>query len=450
MKAVSVANGSGIRRLLNNRVSGLRVSPTVGINDISNQLIKDGKFVYKFGLGQSPFPVPSCVTQALSASSAQKDYLPAQGLLKLRENIAAYQNERNRRCRKTEYEASSIDASEVFVGPGSKELIFILQLVYYGDLVLQSPCWVSYGPQAKIIGRSINYIRSTIDTQWKICPTDLRAYFEKEGADKPRILILNYPSNPTGQIYTDSELSAIADVCREFGAIVLSDEIYSSLTYDNDSSAYTSISHYYPEGTIILDGISKWCGAGGWRLGYFIIPKQLQWLSNAMKTVASETFTSVSAPIQHAAIAAYDGHFENAEIQQYLTASKQVLKRISNEVVDGLRAYDVDVLHPKGGFYCYGRINKTKKGKLLQQELYEHDEEAMREYVMEKFFEDMLKESGVAVLPGHYFGSRVDRLCFRLSFVNFDGEKALRQPDDESLYDNIYRGVEALGQYLSQ
>ena len=122
-------------------------------------------------------------------------------------------------------------------------------------------------------------------------------------ATDPGFLILNYPNNPTGVTYTRDELSDLAAVARERNLLVISDEIYAMTHFSGD---HVSIATYYPEGTIISTGLSKWCGAGGWRLGIAAFPLDCAELLRFVAILASETFTSVSAPIQFAAIRAYE------------------------------------------------------------------------------------------------------------------------------------------------
>ena len=119
---------------------------------------------------------------------------------------------------------------------------------------------------------------------------------------KTQVLILTYPDNPTGLTYSSEELKALSEVARKHQIIIISDEIYGRTDF-NDS--HCSMARYYPEGTIISTGISKWAGAGGWRLGFFVFSKELSWLREAMTNIASETYTSVSAPIQYAACSAF-------------------------------------------------------------------------------------------------------------------------------------------------
>ena len=139
---------------LNPNVQGLGVSATVAINDLSNELRRQGREIFKLGLGESPFPVPAPVVEALRHAASRKHYLPVNGLLSLREAVA----EHHRR-----HFGLDCDPDDVLIGPGSKELMFLLQLVYYGDLIIPSPSWVSYAPQAKIIGRDIHWLRTSFD-----------------------------------------------------------------------------------------------------------------------------------------------------------------------------------------------------------------------------------------------------------------------------------------------
>ena len=119
---------------LNLNVRGLPLSATLRINEISNQMIREGRHVFKLGLGQSPFPVPAPVEEELKANAFQKDYLPVLGLFELRKAVSAYF---------ARTQAVTYGFDNIMVGPGSKELMFILQLVYYGDLVIPTPSWVS-------------------------------------------------------------------------------------------------------------------------------------------------------------------------------------------------------------------------------------------------------------------------------------------------------------------
>ena len=129
---------------LNLNIRGISQSPTLAINELSKQLRAKGKHVYRMGLGQPPFPVPSTVVEALKMHAHEKDYLAVNGLDILRKAVARFHRQ---------IDDVDISPRNVLIGPGSKELMFLLQLVYYGDIILPTPCWVSYAPQAKIVGR---------------------------------------------------------------------------------------------------------------------------------------------------------------------------------------------------------------------------------------------------------------------------------------------------------
>lgn len=128
------------------------LSATLWINELSNKLKKEGKTVYKLGLGQSPFPVPRSVVEELKVNAHQKDYLEVAGLSELREAVADYHSRRNNIQR---------NANNVLIGPASKKLMFLLQFTYYGDLLIPTPSWMSYAPQAFFIGRQIHWINTT-------------------------------------------------------------------------------------------------------------------------------------------------------------------------------------------------------------------------------------------------------------------------------------------------
>ena len=144
---------------LNLNVRGLSQSATLGVNKRSTEIQNAGGQVFRLGLGQSPFPVPQVVVEALQANAHQKDYMPVKGLHELREAIAKHHR------RKQHVDCS---AEDVLVGPGSKELMFLLQLVYYGDLVIPTPTWVSYAPQAHIIGRQIRWVPTRQENDWRM------------------------------------------------------------------------------------------------------------------------------------------------------------------------------------------------------------------------------------------------------------------------------------------
>lgn len=392
------------RFAINLNVRGIQPSATLRINELSNQLRAEGRDIIKLGLGQSPFPVPERVVAALQDNAHQKDYLPVKGLKALRESISGYIN-RTERMRCT--------WEDVLIGPGSKELLFILQLAYYGDLLIPRPSWVSYAPQARIIGRSVHWLPTHAENNWQLTAEELDIIC-RDDPSRPRILILNYPSNPTGCTYTDDQLLAIANVARKYKLILLSDEIYGEVQFNGK---HKSIARYYPEGTIISTGMSKWLGAGGWRLGTFIFPKELRPLQDAMAIIASETYTATSAPIQYAAITAFNG---GDDIDHYLQQSRRVLKVIGEYIHRRLTDMNVKVQKPEGAFYLFPDFSAYK-------EAFDHHDIK----TSAAFCQELLEQTGIAILPASDFGFVPDQLSARLAFVDFDGTAALALADSD-------------------
>ncbi|PKP51416.1 MAG: aspartate aminotransferase [Bacteroidetes bacterium HGW-Bacteroidetes-1] len=385
---------------LNLNVRGLTQSSTLAINERSRQMILDGKQVFRFGLGQSPFPVPEPVVETLRQNAHQKDYLPVKGLLQLREAIADFNF-------RTQFVDSSPD--DILVGPGSKELIFILQLAYYGDLIIPTPSWVSYFPQARIIGRQVHWIPTKAEDGYRLTPEKLDMICRSD-PNRPRVVILNYPSNPTGCTYSTEKLRQLAAVARKYQIIIVSDEIYGMIHHQGQ---HVSMARFYPEGTIISSGLSKWCGAGGWRLGTFIFPKELYWLRDAMAIVASETYTSTSAPIQYAAVTAFHG---GSYIDDYLEKSRRILRYLAKIVRNQLESAHITVPAPNGGFYLYPDFEYYRE-KLASKDIITSVE----------LCERLLNETGVALLPGVDFGHQPEELLARMAYVDFDGKNALEK-----------------------
>ena len=383
--------------MLKNIVKDLKPSSTLAINEASKKLEDEGKKIFKFGFGQSPFKVPEDVVEELKNNAYQNKYLPMQGLSELRQSVAKYTS------KKKNYEYNS---ENVIIGPGSKELMFLLHVIFDGEIILPAPSWVSYVPQA-ILGRNkIKILQTKRENNWFPTAQEIEEVILKD-KNKNYLLFLNSPNNPSGQVCEN--LEEISNVAKKYNLIILSDEIYSELTFAKN---YKSISNFCPEKTIISTGLSKWCGAGGWRLGYFIIPKGLNNIKKMINVLASETFSAVSAPIQYAAIKAYENNHSN-----YINKSKNILKAVGNYVYLNLKSNKILINEPQGGFYL------------------------MPEFLNSKFktssemCENILKETGVALLPGSDFGFYESKMLARLSFTDFDGEKFMNSIEEDQSID---------------
>jgi aspartate aminotransferase len=387
--------------MLKNLVKDLKPSSTLLINETSRRLEAQGKKIYKFGFGQSPFKVPENIVKELKDNAHQNKYLPMQGLSELRNAIAKYTSE------KKNYDYKS---DNVIIGPGSKELMFLLHVIFDGEIILPAPSWVSYAPQA-ILGRNkIQILQTKRENNWFPTASEIEEIILKD-QKKNYLLFLNSPNNPSGLICDN--LEEIASIAKKYNLIILSDEIYSELCFED---GYQSISNFCPEKTIISTGLSKWCGAGGWRLGYFLVPDSLIEIKNMINVLASETFSAVSAPIQYAAIKAYENDHSN-----YINKSRKILSVVGNYVYENLKSNKILINKPQGGFYLMPEfLNKRFNSS-------------------SEMCDSILNDTGVALLPGSDFGFDQKQMLARLSFTDFNGQKFMDGIKDnkEIDYDKI-------------
>ena len=375
--------------MIKNKIKNLDLSTTLKINEISKKLEQEGKEIIKFGFGQSPFPVPVKVVDELKKNAHQKSYLPIQGLDDLRVAISKYESKKKK---------NNFSSEQIIIGPGSKELMFLLHVSFDGDIILPAPSWVSYKPQSIIADNKFHWIQTIAENNWYPTAESLEELVLKN-KEKNYLLILNSPNNPSGQVCKN--IKEISEIVKKYKIIVLSDEIYSELTFDEN---YESISNYCSEQVIVSNGLSKWCGAGGWRLGYFVIPNELSKLKNSIKVLASETFSAVSAPIQFAAISAF-----NNDHTDYILKSKKILKGIGEYVYNNLKSNNVIMNKPMGGFYLMPEF-MNKKFK-----------------TSDEMCTEILNKKGVAILPGSDFGFPKDKMITRLSYTDFDGKKFMSE-----------------------
>ena len=399
-------------------IKSLKPAATLAINEKCKQLREEGKKVFNFGFGGSPFSIPEKIVSALKNNAHKKEYLPSIGLKDLREAIAGYINAKTN---------NSFEHDDIIIGPGTKQLMFLLQLGFDGEFIFPTGSWVSYEPQALIAKNKVHWIKTSRENNWFPKPEDIEKKI-KSIKNKNIILFLNSPNNPSGAVCKN--LREIAEVAKKHKIMVLSDEIYTQLQFDGK---YNSISEYYSEGTIISSGLSKWLGAGGWRLGFFAVPKKLRNILEMIKILSSESLSAVSAPIQYAAVEAFSNDYS-----RYIDETRNILSCVGNYVYNNLKSNKVLINPPQGGFYV------------------------MPEFLNSKFktsaamCDDILKKTGVALLPGSDFGFKPNKMLVRLSYTDFDGETFLKNVtggkklDDDivKMYaPNVVEGTQRLSQW---
>ena len=397
----------------------LKESSTLVINEKSKKLISQGKKVYQFGFGQSPFPVPEKIVEELKIHAHRKEYLPIQGLPKLREAISNYLKKKT---------GNNYPKENILITPGSKEAMLLMHIAFKGEILIPAPGWVSYEPQAQIGSNKVHWIETSRANNWFPTASEIEKKIKKIGKKKNLILILNSPNNPSGAVCKN--LEELAKVAKKYKLIILSDEIYTDLTFEKN---YNSISRYYPQLTFITGGLSKWCGAGGWRLGFLAVPKQLEDFLSSLKSLASESYSTVNTPTQFAAVEAYDGDYE-----EYKNKVKGILKAVGMYVYNNLKSNKILINPPQGAFYLMPEFknNKFKNSS--------------------KLCEAILNETGVAMLPGSDFGFKPKKMLTRLSYTDFDGTEFFKNITNYNSIDddvikkyapNIVEGVSKLSNW---
>ena len=190
-------------------------------------------------------------------------------------------------------------------------------------------------------------IRSYYENSYKLTADELDRMAHKVG-HKQMVLILNNPNNPTGAVYTDDEMKELAQICRAYNIIVISDEIYAMIDYTGNGQA--SMYKYFPENTIVTGGMSKSFAAGGYRFGLMMIPDELSQVMDSLKSIISETFSSVCAPVQYAALEAY-GNFDS--IRPFIKKTCEIYKFSSEYLHERFISMGLNCPKPEGAFYMF-------------------------------------------------------------------------------------------------
>ncbi|MDX1921661.1 MAG: pyridoxal phosphate-dependent aminotransferase [Alphaproteobacteria bacterium] len=393
-------------------------SSTLLTNEQSKRREAEGKNVYKFGFGQSPFLPLQRARDELARSAAATDYTPVVGLQALREQASKFHNEL---C------GLKSTANDILVASGSKSILFTIMASFdKADVLIPAPAWVSYEPQAHLLKHPVVRVPTTFAGRWRVTPDALEQCLKtRPTPSAPAILVINYPGNPEGLTYTANELKALAEVCRKYQVLVIADEIYALL---NHKAEYNSLAHYYPEGTIITTGLSKWAGAGGWRLGLAILPSDIDpEFKKSYAGIASETYSCAPDPIQRAAVVAYQN---DAQTAQYLQQQRQILSKIGNSFQQTLSSAGIQVHAPEGGFYLYVDFSP------MQEQI-----RAQGLQTSEQMCAKLIQDTGVALLHSAGFGLPADHYSARLAYVDFGGTKT--EENAEAMLADMRNGASA-------
>ncbi|NGM85223.1 pyridoxal phosphate-dependent aminotransferase [Paenibacillus sp. 7124] len=376
-------------------VERVQPSPTALLESTVARYQREGRTVYRLGLGQPDFPTPD--RAKASAIQAIQDnftgYTDTSGILPLREAI----------CRALKRDMGlSYDPGDIVVTVGGKHALFnaICTLCRPGDEVLiPVPYWVSFPEQVKFAGAKPVFVQTSASSGYKVTPETLAPLVN----ESTRLLILNQPNNPSGAVYSAEELSRLAEFCRQRDLWVISDEVYSAFVFKPEG--YTSIASFpgMRERTVVINAVSKSYGMTGWRIGYSAAPAAV---TEAMLRLQSHTTSNPSSIAQQAALAAIDGPQDDlADIREEYAARRGIL-------VEGVRRIKgLECSVPDGAFYVWVDASawrgQTLKGRTIS--------------TADDLADILLTKAGVAVMPGTGFGSPYHiRLSYAVSRQEMD------------------------------
>ena len=364
------------------RMDTLSPSMTIAISTLAAELKAEGKDVLSFSAGEPDFDTPQIIKDAAieALNTAQTKYTAVAGTPTVKQAIVNKLKRDNNLTYKP---------SDIMVNVGAKHSLFnIFQaLIEDGDeVIIPAPYWVTYPELAKYANGIPVEILTDDESEFKITPTQLKNAI----TSKTKMLILTSPSNPTGSVYSKSELEAIAEVLKGTDIWVVSDEMYEKLIYDGiEFTATASISEDMYNRTITVNGLSKSVAMTGWRFGYLATPSTE--LIKAMTKLQSQSTSNINSITQYASIVALEGKADkDIEMMRVQFEKRRDLACELFNDIDGL-----SVVKPNGAFYLYVNIKNVQENSL-------------------EFCKQLLEKEGVAVVPGLGFGQDG---YFRFSFA---------------------------------
>ena len=377
---------------LSNCVNRIKESPTLAITAKAAKLKSEGKDIIALAAGEPDFDTPDFIKEA--AIKAIKDgltkYTPVSGLPSLKEAVV----KKFKRDNKLDYEIN-----EVIVGVGAKQCIFnlFLALLNLGDeVIVPAPYWVSYTDIVELTGAFPILIKCGIDQSFKITPEQL----EKSITKKTKIVILNSPSNPTGSVYSKSELKELANILIKYPDIyIVTDDIYEHIRLDEQPfHNIVMVEPKLKDRCIIINGVSKAYSMTGWRIGFAAGPEKI---ISAMGILQSQSTSNPTSISQAAAEAALLGD------QSCITPMLNAFKERHTFVVNAFNNIEgLDCIKAQGAFYSFPYAKNAIESLYRKGKIKSNDDIAFSDY--------LLDTKGVAIVPGSAFGSEG---YFRISFA---------------------------------
>ncbi|MBL4827063.1 MAG: pyridoxal phosphate-dependent aminotransferase [Spongiibacteraceae bacterium] len=365
---------------ISKKAASLSPSLTLAISATAKQLRAEGQDVIGFGAGEPDFDTPEHIKKAAvdALAAGFTKYTPSSGIPELRDAIA----EKFNRDNNLDY-----SPSQIIVSCGGKHSCYNLMVALCdpGDQILiPAPYWLSYPEMVKMTGAEPIIIPTTDQTEFKITPEQLQGAI----TEKTKLLILNSPSNPTGSLYSESELRKLGDICLKEKILIMSDEIYEKLIYDGAThTSVAQLSEAHKEITIIVHGLAKAYSMTGWRIGFMAAPAPI---ANAVNAIQSHSTSNPCSFAQKGAVAALQGPQDhlNVWIQEFAKRRQYAHQRLN--AIKG-----ISCVNAKGAFYLFPNISSLGLKST-------------------EFCSRLLTQEKVAAVPGIAFGADD---YFRLSYA---------------------------------
>jgi aspartate aminotransferase len=392
------------------------VSATLAANEAMDARRHRGEPVLPMAFGEAGLPAHRMLRGALARAAGYTSYGPVAGHSALREAAALYWSRRG----------LPTDAAAVVCGPGSKALLFGLMLAIGGDVVVTRPSWVSYAAQAHLTGRVAHFARGASGVP---DPNQrARTVMSARAAGRPvRSVILTLPDNPTGTLASPVAVRAVCAVARAHDLIIIADEIYRDLIYDQQAP-FASPACLAPERTVVTTGLSKSLALGGWRLGVARLPDGAlgRELKARLLGIGSEIWSAPAGPVQQAAALAFT---EPPALVERVELSRRLHACVARAVALRFAAAGASVPEPQAAFYLYPDFTPLADVLLARHDIASDEQLAAV----------LLHRYGVGVLPGSAFGDQGWRLRLRVATAMLYGDTdvqrtaALNSPDPCSL-----------------
>ena len=365
-------------------------SATLATNERVQARLAAGAPVLHLAFGEAGLPVLPSVAERLGAAAGDNGYGPVAGSPAVRAAAAGYYERRGL--------PSAPDA--VLLAPGSKALLYALLTVLPGDVVLPRPSWVSYAAQAAIAGKRVLDVAIAEQAGGVPDPAALRDVLAAPGHDAG-VLVLTLPDNPTGTVAPAPLIEEVCAVARDRGLVIVCDEIYRDLAYDPD--ALCSPAALLPDRTFVTNGLSKSMALGGWRIGFCRMPEGPLGAdaARALNGIASEVWSSLAAPMQHAAAYVLD---EPPEVREHVARSRRLHRLVSEAAHEQVVAAGVACRPPGGAFYLYPDLEPLRPALAARGVKTGAQLAAL-----------LLERYDVAVLEGAAFGDDPAALRFRMA-----------------------------------